>query len=198
MHRLIEYVATPFELDDATKAHALATAREKALTQDTARLVNLIAACLEVERWVEALLWPGPSGTSSRRVTSVVELFLANEPIPAAPQFPSTAGATVSVHSVKRWDDDAEDYVDDPWRNMPAGRLRVATVGTIEIVADVTPPDPISPIAVEGAARLWAYRELLRPVAGADGLAGTGSLSAAMFRSGASGILRSLKRRGRS
>ena len=81
---------------------------------------------------------------------------------------------------------------------LPAGRIKVATVGTIEIIADLLPATPAPVLAIEGAARLWAYRELLRPVAEVDGLTGTGSLSAAMFRSGASGILRSLKQRGQS
>lgn len=195
--RVVEQVVADLLLDAETKAHALATAREKALTLNTAREVNLIAAAEEVERWTEKLSWRG-SGTGERRAETIVEVDYGLQLVPVAPRFPSTAGVTVTVVSVERWDDTAEAFTAADYSIKPGGRIRLVSIGTFKIVADLLPPAAPPALAMEAAARLWAYRELLRPVAGSDGLAGSGSLSAAMYRSGASGILRSLKLTGRS
>ena len=58
----------------------------------------------------------------------------------------------------------------------------------------VTPADPIPLIAVEAASRLWAYRETKRPSDGAGIVDSEAqSLASALYRCGASSLLRSLK-----
>ena len=191
-HRTIDAIVSPLSVPAATAEHALATAREKALDSNTARMLNLAAACHEIERWVGRIIWPASSG--GRVCTTTIEVDDPGELVSLCPRFPLVAGVDVDDDSVRRWDDNSEAYVDAEYSLRPGARIRLRAAGVYELVVELTPQPEVDPIAVEAAARLWAYRELKRPQAGTDALVtGDGSLSSAIYRSGASGLLRSLK-----
>ncbi len=196
MWRPIESTIAAPETPAELATYALATAREKALTATDDRLLNLAAAQIEVERWCGRLLWRG-DGLAERAVTSVVEVENAAEPVPVVPSRPVTAGATIRVRSVEKWTD-GPGYADVGYVLRPGGLLRLRDIGTIQIVVDVTPPEPVPALAAEGCARLWAFRELRRPTGGGEEGGGSDRLSNAMYLSGASAVLRSLKQTGRA
>ena len=196
MFHAIETIVGEPATPDTLITHALATARESALLTNTSREINLRAAQVEVERWCGRLLWPASvtPADAARPVDSVVEVSDVVDFVPVCPARPVTSGATISVTSVERWSDALEAYEAVEYILRPSGLLRLRTIGLHRIVATITPAAAPA-IAEEGCCRLWAFREVRRPsYAGTEG--GSDRLSNAMYLSGASGILRSLKQKG--
>ena len=159
-HRIIDAVVDPLELPDATVEHAFETAREQAVTRSPARLLNLAAACGEIERWAGRVLWPGdpPARTS----TAIVEVTDSVFPVAMVPSFPLVAGVTVALTSVKKWNETTGAFEDADHKLLPAARLKVPGPGTYEVVAEVTPADPIPLIAVEAASGPSRHNLLIR------------------------------------
>ena len=115
----------------------------------------------------------------------------------ACPQFPDVSGVTVSVVSVRRWDDETSAYVDATHKVLPGGRIEVEEVGIYEVTADLTPGADVPDEAVEAVARLWAFREQLRPgdLTMSDGSGEQQVLAGAIMKSGAAEIMRTLRNR---
>ena len=102
-----------------------------------------------------------------------------------------------SLTSVRLWWDDAQDWMTlaagTGYRNAPGARILVEVAGQYEIVSSLTAPTSAPPNAVEAVARLWAYRETLRPgdlseIAGEQQV-----LAGGMMKSGAAEVLRGEK-----
>ena len=199
---LLSGSVTPPAVSSAVESHALATARLKALEQNDDRRLMLRAAVVEVETFCGRLLWTATGG-AARRGVSVVEVRFASYVLGtgfvllACPQFPDVSGVTVSVVSVQRWDDETSAYVDlDPAHKvMPAGRIMVHRVGVYQVTADLTPQVDPPDEAVEAVARLWAFREQLRPgdLTMGDGSGEQQVLAGALMKSGCAEILRPLR-----
>ena len=198
MFHTIETIIGEPATPDALITHALATAREEAVQTNVSREINLRAAQVEVERWCGRLFWPASvtPADAARPVDSVVEVDDVVDFVPVCPARPVTAGATISVTSVERWSDALEAYEAVEYILRPSGLLRLRTIGTHRIVATISPSSTPT-LATEGCARLWAFREVRRPTNSGDGT-GSDRLSNAMYLSGASGVLRSLKQTGQA
>lgn len=193
-HRLLDTFVTPVEVPPETTAHAQSTAREDALPLTISRALNLASACAEVERWTGRLLWRG--SPAPRTCTSTLEVYDVLQDVSLSPRYPLVAHLdSLVVHTVRRWDDEGEAYQDAEYLTRPMGQIRLKSgPGTYEFVVELTPTTEVPDIAVEAAARLWSYRELKRPTANPDSLiAESQNLASAMYRSGASSLLRSLK-----
>ena len=68
---------------------------------------------------------------------------------------------------MRLWSDEAQDWTTltagTGYWNAPGSRLLVDAAGQYEIVSSLTAPTTAPPNAIEAVARLWAYRETLRP-----------------------------------
>ena len=105
-----------------------------------------------------------------------------------------------SLTSVRLWSDEAQDWTtltastaSTGYRNAPGSRILVDVAGQYEIVASLTAPTNAPPNAIEAVARLWAYRDTLRPgdlseIAGEQQV-----LAGGMMKSGAAEVLRGEK-----
>ena len=104
-----------------------------------------------------------------------------------------------ALTSVRLWSYEAQDWTtlvtastttSDGYSTAPGSRILVDVAGQYEIVASLTAPTTAPPNAIEAVARLWAYRETLRPgdlseVAGEQQV-----LAGGMMKSGAAEVLR--------
>ena len=190
-HELLSIAVDPPVLPAEVEAHAQATAREKALSQSVDRRLLLQACAVAVERELQRIVWP-PARTS----TAIVIVRDRDFAAPYCALYPMTLSQLLT--SVRRWDDEAQDWVtlsavDRGYRLVSSSRLVVATGGQYEIVSSLTAPTTAPPNAVEAVARLWAYRETLRPgdlseIAGEQQV-----LAGGMMKSGASEVLRAEK-----
>ena len=167
--------------------HALAASREKALTITADRRMLLAACAVEVERELQRIVWP-----PARTCTALVIVRDRGFAVPYCPLYPATLSQ--SLTSVRLWDDDAQDWtvltVGNGYRNAPGARILVDVAGQYEIVSSLTALTAAPPNAVEAVARLWAYRETLRPgdlseIAGEQQV-----LAGGMMKSGAAEALR--------
>ena len=79
------------------------------------------------------------------------------------------------------------------YRIAPGGRVTVDHRGLYEITASLTAPATAPPNAIEAVARLWAYRDTLRPGDLADISGEQQVLAGALMKSGAAEILRGEK-----
>ena len=72
-----------------------------------------------------------------------------------------------ALTSVRLWSDDAQDWTTltagTGYWDAPGARILVDAAGQYEIVSSLTAPTTAPPNAIEAVARLWAYRETLRP-----------------------------------
>ena len=112
--------------------------------------------------------------------------------MPYCQLYPETL--TQALTSVRLWSDDAQDWTTlaagNGYRLAPGSRILVAAAGQYEIVSSLTAPATAPPNAIEAVARLWAYRETLRPgdlseIAGEQQV-----LAGGMMKSGAAEVLR--------
>ena len=118
--------------------------------------------------------------------------------VPYCPLYPDVSGVTLALTLVRRWDDDAQDWMTLTVRRpatgcAPGGRIIVDQRGQYEITASLTAPATAPPNAIEAVARLWAYRDTLRPGDLADITGEQQVLAGALMKSGAAEILRGEK-----
>ena len=99
---------------------------------------------------------------------------------------------------VERWESGA--WVSTPRSLRAGGRVELEDFrpGDYRLSVLATPADPMPGAFVEGCARLYAMRTTMRPVEfGTDGATiGSFNLSAALLRSGAGEVLRTIRRIG--
>ena len=192
-HELLSIAVDPPVLPAEAETHALAASREKALTFGEDRKLLLAACAVAVERELKRIVWPGSGG--ARTSTAIVIVRDRNFSVPFCPLYPMSLSQ--SLTSVRRWSDDAQDWTTLVeglgYRYAPYACILVGVAGQYEIVASLTAPTSAPPTAVEAVARLWAYRETLRPgdlseIAGEQQV-----LSGGMMKSGASEALRAEK-----
>ena len=176
------------------EAHALAISREKALTITDDRRVLLAACAVAVERELQRVVWPGAGG-GARASSSIVIVRDRDFAVPYCALYQETF--MQSLTSVRLWSDDAQDWTTltagTGYRNAPGARILVDLAGQYEIVSSLTAPTSAPPNAIEAVARLWAYRETLRPgdlseIAGEQQV-----LAGGMMKSGAAEALRAEK-----
>ena len=194
-HELLSIAVDPPVLPTEVESHALAASREKALTITDDRRMLLTACAVEVERELKRIVWPGSSG--ARTSTAVVIVRDHTFSVASSPLYPDVSGVAAVLTSLRRWDDDAQAWVTlsapDDYRTLPGARIIVDVAGRYEIVSSLTAPATAPPNAIEAVARLWAYRETLRPgdlseIAGEQQV-----LAGGMMKSGAAEVLRGEK-----
>ena len=192
-HELLSIAVDPPVLPTTAEAHALAASREKALTFGEDRKLLLAACAVAVERELKRIVWPGSGG--ARTSTAIVIVRDRNFSVPFCPLYPETLSQ--SLTSVRLWWDDAQDWTTlaafTGYRTAPGARILVDVAGQYEIVSSLTAPTTAPPNAVEAVARLWAYRETLKP---GDLTEVTGEqqvLAGGMMKSGAAEVLRAEK-----
>ena len=198
-HELVSIEVDPPVLPAEVEAHALAARRGKALSQNTDRLLLLLACAVEVERYAERLFWRG-SGTA-RTSTAVVRVGWSVgrsfNVIAYCPLYPEVSGVDASLMSLRRWDEEAGGWstLSDPdhYRLLPGARLSVGRQGQYEIVSSLTPPSTAPPSAIEAVSRLWAYRDTLRPGDLTDVGGEQQVLAGGMMKSGAAEALRGVR-----
>ena len=161
----VSLLVDPPVLPTAVIDHALAASRKKSLLTNTDRDLLLVACAVEVERYVGRVFWPGEP--AARTSTSVVIVRDSRLAVPYCPLYPDVSGVTLVLTQVRRWDDDAQDWTTltagSGYRLAPGGRIISADQrGQYEITATLTAP-ALPPNAIEAVARLWAYRDTLRP-----------------------------------
>ena len=191
-HELLSIVVDTPELPTAVENHALAASREKGLSQSVDRRLLLQACAVEVERYCNRIFWPGAQG--ARTSTAVVIVRDHAYSVAYCPIYSDVSGVAAVLTSLRRWDGDAQAWVtlsapDDYWL-IPGARFLVGRHGHYEIVASLTAPTTAPPSAIEALARLWAYRETLRP---GDLTEVTGEqqvLAGGMMKSGAAEVRR--------
>ena len=190
-HKPLSIVVDPPVLPVDVENHALAAAREKSLTITDDRRI-LLRTCAEVvEGELQRVVWPPAARVSTMRVIVRTRTFA----LPYCELYPMTVMQAVT--SVRLWSDDAQDWTpltpSNGYRYVPDSRILVDVAGTYEIVSTLTAPTPAPPNAVEAVARLWAYRETLRPGDLTEISGEQQVLSGGMNKSGASEALRAEK-----
>ena len=192
-HELLRIAVDPPVLPATVEAQARAAGREKALSTNTDRTLLLTACAVEVERELQRIVWPG--SPAERSSTAVVIVRNKNFSVPYCPLYPETLFQ--SLTSVRLWSDEAQDWTTltagTGYRLAPGWRILVDVAGQYEIVSSLVALTTAPPNAIEAVARLWAYRETLRPgdlseIAGEQQV-----LSGAMMKSGAAEVLRGEK-----
>ena len=169
------------ELPDELKlfARQMAGESEVDLTSDRERI--LLSAALETEMYVGKMYFRGAAG-SARACTSIVSVDGPGS-VPAIPQFPRST--PVNITSVMRWDDAAAAFVTSEYVARPLGAIRVTAAGTYRLLASATPNPNYPTIVGEAVARLFAFRENVRP------RMVTGDMADGTFSSQAGGVLKS-------
>ena len=168
--------------------HAKAAAREDALEFNDDRMQTLVSCAREIETYVGRALWPG-----TRAAISIVEVFEPYETVSLVPGLPNTSGVTLGVPVIREWSDTLGDWQAVTVTRRPAGMVRLPRSGEFEIAVEVEAAASIPPEAVEGVARLFAYRDTLKPgdlseIAGEQQV-----LSGGLMKSGAAECLRPIR-----
>ena len=193
-HELISIEVDPPALPAEDEAQARAAAREKALSANTDRTLLLTACAVEIERYAGRMFWRG--AVPARASTAVVHVRAYIYSVAYCPLYHDVSGVAAALTSLRRWNDDTQAWVTlsapDYWM-MPGARLRVARQGQYEIVSSLTAPVTAPPSAIEALARLWAYRETLRPGDLTDVGGEQQVLAGAMMKSGAAEVLRGVR-----
>ena len=181
----------PLELSDELRDFARAMAGESSvdLTSDREKILN--SAALETEFYIGKIIFAGVGG-APRVATSVVEVE-APFNAPAVGALPKSTGVTVT--SVEKWSDEAEDFEASEYIRRPLGRILVPAGGTYRIVASVLPTATYPTVIDEAVARLFSYREAYKPRRATGELAdgNAPSIAGAMLRSGAAEALRHVR-----
>ena len=179
------------ELSDELKDFAREMAGESAVQLTSDRENILLSAALEVEFYVGKMMFAGVGG-APRVATSVVELAAPfNAPVVGA--MPKSTGVTVT--SVEKWSDEAEDFEASDYIRRPLGRILVPAGGTYRIVASVLPAARYPTVIAEATARLFSYLEAYKPRRNTSDLSdgAAPSVAGAMLRSGAAEALRHVR-----
>ena len=192
-HELVSIEVDPPVLPPEVENHALAASRETALAMNTYRRLLLKACAVAVERYCDRMFWPGEN--VARTSTAVVIVRSPSYSVAACPLYPDVSGVAAALTSLRRWDDEAWVTLSAPddYRMLPGERFLVGRSGQYEIVSSLTAPATAPPSAIEAVARLWAYRETLRP----GDLTNVGGeqqvLAGGMMKSGAAEALRGVR-----
>ena len=193
-HELVSSEVDPPVLPVEVEAQALAASREKALTMSVDRRLLLQACAVEVERYCDRMFWPGTAG-AARVSTAVVIVRSPTYSVSYCPLYQDVSGVAAALTSVKRWEDQAWVTLaaSDDYRTLPGSRIVVGRSGQYEIVSSLTAPATAPPSAIEALARLWAYRETLRPGDLTDVGGEQQVLAGGMMKSGAAEALRGVR-----
>ena len=195
-HELVSLEVDLPVLPAEVEAHALGAARAKALSTNTDRALLLTACAVEIERYAERLFWRGPAG-AARTSTAVVNVRFCFYSVAYCPLYSELSGVAASLTSLRRWDGDTQAWVTlsapDDYRLLPGARLEVGRPAGYEIVSSLTAPATAPPSAIEAVARLWAYRETLRPGDLTDVAGEQQVLAGALMKSGAAEALRGVR-----
>ena len=195
-HELLSIEVDPPALPAEVEAQARGAAREKALSPNTDRALLLTACAVEIERYAERLFWRGPAG-AARTSTAVVSVRDYSYPVAYCPLYPDVSGVAASLTSLRLWGDDTQAWAalsaPDDYSLRPGARFAVGRPGQYEIVSSLTAPATAPPSAIEALARLWAYRETLRPGDLTDVGGEQQVLAGAMMKSGAAEVLRGVR-----
>lgn len=176
------------------QARALAGVLDAPETDD--RQAIMLTSATEIELYVGRPFWRADGG-GARTSTCEVRVLEPGSEIPVCALLPDLSGVDLAVTSVELWNDAAAFGV-AVYAARPSGRIRVELAGIYRIVCELTPAADAPSAAVEGMARLFAYRTNNRPQPGtvsAD-LGGddvSRRLQGAMLRSGAAEALRPLR-----
>ena len=194
-HELVSIEVDPPVLPAEVEAQARGAAREKALSTNTDRTLLLTACAVEVERYAERMFWRGVG--TARTSTAVVLVRSHGDSIAFCPLYQDVSGVSALLTSLRRWDDDLQAWVtlsaSSPYRTLPGAKILVGRPGQYEIVSSLTAPSAAPPSAIEALARLWAYRETLRPGDLTDVGGEQQVLAGAMMKSGAAEVLRGVR-----
>ena len=179
---LQDSVIDPLELDDALKTQARSMAGESGVGLTTDRENILLAAAAEIEAYCDKAWFRGPAG-AARVATSVIEAG-GTCCMPAVGALPASVGVTIT--SVEVWSDASEIWTAVTYIRSPLGStIRVKQAGTYRIVASMLPLEPYPTVIGEAVARLFAFRENVRP------RMVTGDMADGTFSSQAGGVLKS-------
>ena len=193
-HELVSLEVDPPVLPVEVEAQALATSREKALRMTVGRRLLLQTCAVEVERFAERLFWRG--AVPARTSTAVVRVRNDAVPLAVCPLYADVSGVEASLTSLRRWDEASRAWVTlsaPEYSMLPGARLEVGRPGQYEISASLTAPPTAPPSAIEAVARLWAYRETLRPGDLTDVAGEQQVLAGALMKSGAAEALRGVR-----
>ena len=182
------------ELPDADRDQARAMAGELAAALTLDRQKVMLGASHMVEHYCGRAFWAGAGG-AVRKSTAEIEVFGAPE-IPTCCSLPDSQGA-IAVLSVKKWSNTTEAYEDSDYKLRPSNRIRLTNGGVYEVICTVLPENPAPAEAVEAMSRVYSYQTQHR--GGGRSLAQSGEyepprLQGALMRSGASALLRNLRR----
>ena len=193
-HELVSSEVDPPVLPLEVEAHALAASREKALTMSVDRRLLLQACAVEVERYCDRMFWPGTAG-ASRVSTAEIIVHSPTYSVSYCPLYQDVSGVAAALTSLRRWHGEAWGVLSAPddYRILPSARVRVYQSGQYEIVSSLTAPATAPPSAIEALARLWAYRETLRPGDLTDVGGEQQVLAGGMMKSGAAEALRGVR-----
>ena len=108
-HATIESTVSAPTVPESVDTHAMAMAREKALSKTTDRGIIIQAIAGEVERWCGRVFFRGPNG-AARTAESVVSVMDPARPVSVCPSRPNVSGVVVSGVVVDVWDDAAADW----------------------------------------------------------------------------------------
>ena len=180
---LQDSVIDPLELDDALKTQARSMAGELSVDLTPGRESILLAAAAEIEAYCDKAWFRGRPAGAARVATSVLEAG-GTCCVPAVGALPASVGVTIT--SVEVWSDASETWTAATYIRSPLGStIRVSAAGTYRIVASVLPLEPYPTTVGEAVARLFAFRENVRP------MMVTGDLADGTFPSQAGGVLKS-------
>ena len=182
------------DVPETLRAHALELSRQTALSLDAAgRPVILAEVAAECETFLGRLVVPVAGG---RTVETILQIDSAPlDPIPLMPRWPDTAGVALTDSTVERWT--AGGWVSAAVSLRAAGRVVLEDFrpGDYRVTVTATPAAVMPGAFVEGCSRLYSLRTTMRPTYEGEGASGAPmNLSAALLRSGAGEILRTIRR----
>ena len=183
-----DLVDVPGEL----RAQAVRMVRQEAVSPDAAgRAVILAEVAQECETFLGRLVVP-----TARTVVTVAQLDTEPlDPFPLMPRFPDVSDVALTGSVVERWE--SAGWV-PATVSLRAGGRRVLDSfrpGDYRVTVTATPAAVMPGAFVEGVSRLYALRTTMRPTFDGDGGSGAPmNLSAALLRSGAGEVLRTIRR----
>ena len=175
-------------LNSDVVAYAKAAAREQALVFTDARMQTLVSCAREIETYVGRALWPG-----TRAAISIVEVPDPTEAVSLVPGLPNATGVTLGVPVIRQWSDGLEDWQVVTVTRRPGGMVLLPGAGEFEIAVEVSAAATIPPEAIEAVARLWGYRDVLKPGDLTDVTGDQQVLSGGVLKSGAAECLRPIR-----
>lgn len=189
--RVITSTVTEPLVSTDMKDAGLKAAREGALDATADRLRLLLNCAIEVEQFCGRAFF---RAASERISTAELVVDEPARPFPACSRLPDVTGVTLTLTSVERWDDDLLALVPAVYTVRPGGRLVVNEPGDYKVICRLLPDTKPPTEALEAMARLFALREVNRPGDATENIGDQPSLSNAMVRSGASEIVRHIRR----